>query len=150
MTRTKAPDFLRIFAAHRECCRRLLRLSASQERLIAEDDYAQLLVVLGQKQQVLQQIAEFEKHRSRLKSLWKTERERLDSDSRGRCETLLDETAADLAELVKQEQQCTQKIEQRRGTVRQELCNIDQGERVQEAYRDSLAPATHRRLDVGQ
>ncbi len=150
MTGTPTPDFLRIFTVHRECCRRLLDLSRSQDRLIEENDYDELLAVLGKKQQVLDQIAKFEEHRPRIKSMWKSLRGQLDDTLRGRCESLLDETAADLEELVRQEHRSSREIERRRAGTQQELRNLDQGERVQAAYRDSLAPVTHRRLDVGQ
>lgn len=143
-------DFLRIFAAHRECCGRLLELSRNQDRLIIEDDYTQLLVVLGKKQKVLNQMEEFGKHRTRIGELWKLQRDTLDAQTRRQCEQLLSETETDLAELVRQEHHSSRRIEQRREATQRDLQNLDQGERVNEAYRDCLAPATHRRLDVGQ
>ena len=143
-------DFLRIFAAHRECCRRLLELSRDQDRLIVEDDYTQLLVVLGKKQKVLNQMEEFGKHRTQIQSLWKSQRDELDDDTRRQCEGLLSDTEADIAELVRQEKHSCSQLEKRRVATQRDIHNLDQGERVGEAYRDSLAPVTHRRLDVGQ
>lgn len=150
MANSPTIDFLRIFAAHRACCQNLLDLSRSQDRLIRDEDYTQLLVVLGKKQKVLNRMEEFSKHRPQIESLWKADRDNLDADLRQRCEDLLLQTENDLAELVRQEQHSSQEITQRHAATRNELLNIEQGGRVNEAYRDTLAPATHRRLDVGQ
>ncbi|TWU12960.1 hypothetical protein CA54_17860 [Symmachiella macrocystis] len=150
MTGSPTFNFVRIFAAHRECCSRLLELSHNQDRLIIEDDYTQLLVVLGKKQKVLNQMEEYAKHRPRIQALWKLQRDELDTETRRQCEDLLNGTESDLAELVRQEQASTDRIEERRAATQQDLQNLDQGGRVSEAYRDSLAPATHRRLDIGQ
>lgn len=150
MTDTAIPNFSRIFTAHRECCRQMLELSRRQIRLIEEDDYTQLLTLLGKKQKLLTRLEEFSKHRPQIRELWKSTRDSLDVESRRQCEELLDDTEALLADLTQQEQSSTDRLEKRRCSVQQELSNISAGGRVNEAYRETLAPATHRRLDVGR
>lgn len=149
MQSAETPNFLKIFAAHRECCREMLELSREQRQLIERDDYTELLAVLGKKQKQLKRLDEFSKHRPQIRSLWRAHRDGLHEDVREECEELLLQTETDLAELVSQERECTDRLQSRRIDLHGELKNISQGERVSEAYRETLAPATHRRIDVG-
>ena len=114
MTGSPTFNFVRIFAAHRECCSRLLELSRNQDRLINEDDYTQLLVVLGKKQKVLNQMEEYAKHRPRIQALWKMQRDELDSETRQQCEDLLTGTESDLAELVRRHRRRPDVVNRRR------------------------------------
>jgi hypothetical protein len=147
---TCIPDFSALFHTRREHYRALLELSRRQIDLIAADDYTGLLVVLGQKQRLLGRLDEMNGQHADLKRQWHDRRESLDPDLRDDCEHILAETEAILAQLLEEEQQSAGRLTERRDETRRQLQTISRGSQVHDAYRDTLAPATHRHLDVGK
>jgi hypothetical protein len=143
-------DFLTAFEARRDQCRALLELSRQQQALIGSDDYTGLLVVLGQKQLILGRLDDMKARHAEVYAQWTLCRNALDTDARHDCEHVLAETEALLAELIREEDSSTQHIVRRRDVAHHELQAVSHAGQVNRAYRDALAPATHRHLDVNQ
>jgi hypothetical protein len=85
-----------------------------------------------------------------LKESWRSRKHTLDATLRDDCDHLLAETEAILAEILEEEQDSTDFLTHRRDHTQQQLEGITNGGRVHDAYRTSMAPATHRHLDIGQ
>jgi hypothetical protein len=145
-----APDFLTTFNDRRHCFAELLALSQLQSELVESDAYSQLLGLLGGKQQILGRLEEIGKGRPRLWDDWRAQRERLAGPAREACEQILAETEALLARLLEHERVSTEKLARRRDQTALELRTVTAGVRVNQAYRDALAPVTHRHLDTDQ
>jgi hypothetical protein len=143
-------DFLRVFKSRREYCQALLELSSRQSELIAEDDYEQLLMVLGQKQHILSRLEALNQSQPGLWRDWRKRRDTFDPALLEDCEHVLAETESILAELVQQENASTEFLTRRRDAARSQLQSVSHGADVHSAYRDSLAPATHRHLNLDQ
>jgi hypothetical protein len=150
MLAANSSDFLAVFQSRRDHLQELLKLSRTQQELISRDDYTGLLVVLGQKQLILGSLDEIKTRHLEMFAKWKTVREDLDTETRIDCEHVLAETEAVLAELIQEEESSTQNIVRRRDEAHGELLALSHGSRVNHAYRDALAPTTHRHLDVNQ
>lgn len=145
-----ATEILRLFETRREHCRNLLELSRRQIELIDGDDYTQLLSVLGRKQRILGALDELKMQHPQLMQRWQAQRTTADATMRDDCEHVLAETETILAELIKEEDDSTRRLTQRRNATQQKLQTISKGTQTHQAYRDSLAPVTHRYLDVDQ
>ena len=150
MTELAVSDYLTIFHSRHEHSRKLLELSRRQMSLISNDDYTQLLVVLAQKQRVLGQLDEIGNRFPDLWKTWRAGRNCIDDGQREDCEHILAETEAILAQLIQEETASTEHLTQRRDSTRKQLRDIAKGSEVHDAYRDSLAPVTHRHLNVDQ
>ena len=148
MSTFSASEFLTIFQTCREHWRDLLELSRRQMALIEADDYPQLLSLLGQKQRILGRLDELKQQHPGLRERWLSRREAVDPELGDDCDHVLAETEAILAELMKEEQVSTERLTGRRDKTQRELQAIANATDVHKAYRDSLAPATHRHLDV--
>ncbi len=145
-----AAGILDVMKKKRQHFRSLLDLSRRQRGLIDSSEFSQLLTVLGQKQRLLGRLEELNKQYPDLRSLWGAQKETGDPEWRDDCEHVLAETEVILAELLQEEQQSTDHLAKRRDDTRKELQTVSQGTAVNEAYRDSLAPSTHRHLNLGQ
>lgn len=148
MSVTPVCEILEVLKERRDYCRELLKLSRTQRRLIDLDNYGALLDVLGRKQRILGSLDTLSRRHPQLKQAWRAERESLDSGLREDCEHVLAETEALFAELLEEETGSTEHLTQRRDATRKQLQAVSQGPHVHAAYRDSMAPATHRHLDV--
>jgi hypothetical protein len=148
MSTLSAPEFLTIFQTCREHWRRLLELSRRQMAMIEADDYPQLLSVLGQKQRILGHLDDLKQRYPGLRERWLSRRGTIDPELSDDCNHVLAETEAILAQLMKEEQISTERLTGRRDKTQQELQAISNATEVHKAYRDGLAPATHRHLDV--
>lgn len=134
----------------RRHCRALLELCRRQNGVIHAQEYSELMTILAQKQRILGRLDETSHRHSDLAREWKHLRETGQTDLREECEGLIAETEAILAELLQMEKEGTEQLCERRDATRRELQNIAQGARVNEVYRDNLAPVSHRHLDVGR
>jgi hypothetical protein len=143
-----ATEFLRVFRLRRERCEQLLDLSRRQGELIAAQDYTSLLTVLGRKQRLLGELDELGRQNPEFWTSWRSQRAALDHTDRDDCDHVLAETEALLANLVVEEQRSAESLTLRRDTMREQLQSISTAARAHEAYRDNLAPATHRRLNI--
>jgi hypothetical protein len=145
-----ALDFIATFADRRQCFADLLQISRSQLALVETDDYARLMRLLGGKQQIIGRLEAIAGREPKLWEKWRLERERLAPQTRAVCEQTLAETEALLAELLEHERVATETLAHRRDQTAQQLAEVAGGSRVNQAYRDCLAPATHRHLDLDQ
>lgn len=144
------PDFLQTFTDRRQCFVELLLLSREQLSLIDGDDYQRLLAVQGSKQRIIGRLEEIAKAAPRLGQEWKNCRDQLAPADRKACEAALAETEAILAALLEQERISTEYLQRRRDETQLQIAQLTAGEQAQSAYRDSLAPVTHRHLDINQ
>lgn len=143
-------ELLDLLKSRREHCRTLLEMSRRQMALIETDDYAGLLEVLGRKQQVLSDMDAQKRRHPGLQERWRDYRATAEPEIRDECEHVLAETEAILAELMAEEHGSTEFLTQRREATRRQLQTISGGTQVHAAYRDHLAPSTHRHLDLDQ
>ncbi|HCO25528.1 MAG: hypothetical protein CME31_02365 [Gimesia sp.] len=150
MTSTNMIDYPKLFAVRLEYSRALLTLSLQQQELIKDDDYSSLLDVLGKKQRLLGQLDQYTKQLPRLWEQWQQDRDQLPPEQRATCEQILSDSEAVLAQLLKNEDTSTQSMVDRRDRTKQQIQSLNQGAKVGEAYRDSLAPSTHRHLNIDQ
>ncbi len=150
MTSIQKIDYLKLFTVRLEYAKALLKLSAQQQALIDQDDYSGLLDLLGQKQKLISQLDQYTKQLPTLWEQWKGERDLLSFEQRERCEEILSESEAVLAKLLENEDTSTKSMVDRRDQTKKQVQSLNQGEKVGEAYRDSLAPVTHRHLNVDQ
>lgn len=150
MTPTQKIDYPKLFSVRLEYSKALLKLSFQQQALIDQDDYSGLLDVLGKKQRLLGQLDQYTKKLPTLWKRWKGDRDLLSLEQRETCEEILSESEAVLSTLLENEDMSTKSMVDRRDRTKQQVQSLNQGEKVGEAYRDSLAPATHRHLNIDQ
>lgn len=148
MSKLRLEDFNTIFSARRDYCQEVLKLSKQQSSLIEQSDYSALLQLLGKKQRILGELDHLNERFPNLKADWKASRNTFDSAERSDCEHVLAEIEALLQELIQEEQSSTDTLIEKRDHTKQELETISQGTQVHSAYRENLAPATHRHLDI--
>lgn len=141
-------EFLQIFNDRRRCFAELLELSRAQQQLAESEDYDRLLALLAGKQRVIGRIEEIGRARPELSREWRASRDALSSVSRDACEQILTETETLLRELMERERVSTAILAERRDETRRQLHTVAAGSRVNDEYRDSLAPATNRFLDI--
>src|SRR5882724_12049033 len=145
-----ATDFLKTFRDRRQCFAELLELSQRQLGLVETDDYTQLLRLLGGKQQIIGRLEAISSASPGLWDDWRRARERLPAAARDACERTLAETEALLGQLLEHERVSTETLSRRRDETQEHLRSVSGGTRVNEAYRDCLAPITYRHLDRDQ
>ncbi len=145
-----ALDFIPTFKDRRQCFADLLQISRSQLGLVETDDYTQLLRLLGGKQQIIGRLEAISGREPQLWDEWRRDRERLAPQARRDCEQTLAETETLLAALLEHERIATETLARRRDETAQQLAAVAGGSRVNQAYRDCLAPVTHRLLDLDQ
>lgn len=150
MTPTQKIDYPKLFSVRLEYSKALLKLSFQQQALIDQDDYSGLLDVLGKKQRLLGQLDQYTKKLPALWKRWKGDRDLLSLEQRETCEEILSESEAVLSTLLENEDTSTKSMVDRRDRTKQQVQSLNQGEKVGEAYRDSLAPTTHRHLNIDQ
>ncbi|WP_298866376.1 hypothetical protein [uncultured Gimesia sp.] len=150
MTSTQKIDYLKLFSVRLEYSKALLKLSIQQQSLINQDDYTGLLDVLGKKQRLLGQLDQYTRQLPSLWEQWKRERSLLTLEQRETCEEILSESEEVLSKLLEIEDTSTKSMVDRRDRTKQQVQSLNQGEKVGEAYRDSLAPVTHRHLNIDQ
>ncbi len=137
-----------VLRQRRDLCRDLLAFSQRQDELISAADYSGLLTLLGEKQDVLERFARLKRDHHAVWNDWRSVRDGLDESTRACCESLLSETESDLATLLAREDASTKRLSAKRDSTRLELVDLDDGSRVNVAYRDALAPSTHRHLNL--
>jgi len=142
-------DYLSLFQERHDQSRILLSLSEQQHHAINQNQLDDLLSILGRKQRVLDAMGIISQQKPQLWDSWKKERDDLSEHTRRHCDRLLDETENLLAKLIDQEQQGTETLTQKRDETKNQLEQISQSVQANNAYRDNLAPATHRHLDIG-
>ncbi|QDV50191.1 hypothetical protein Enr17x_22290 [Gimesia fumaroli] len=150
MNSTQMIDYHKLFSVRLDYSKALLNLSYQQQDLIDQDDYSGLLDVLGKKQRLLGQLDQYKKQLPALWEKWKTDRDQLPAETRESCEQVLYESETVLAKLLENEDTSTRCMVDRRDRTKQQIQSLNQGEKVGEAYRDSLAPVTHRHLNIDQ
>jgi len=141
-------NLLDMLTARHTLCAELLDLSAQQRRLIAEDDYPQLLDILARKQRLLGRLDTVEPSYATVKEQWLLRRDSLDVGVRRDCELILKDLDEMFRRLLDEERSGINELTQRRDETQRQLQAISEGTRVHAAYRDSLAPATHRHLNI--
>lgn len=130
--------------ARRDLCRALQGLSERQRNALAEQNYDELIALLGEKRSLLEQLAAC----SSVARNWAAERVFVSPEDRAEGEALLREANQLLADAAQREQQDVAELTLQRDSTQAALNEIASAGRVHTAYRDALAPVTHRSLDV--
>lgn len=143
-------EILEHLRQRREFCQTLLDLSRRQRRLIADGELAGLLDVIGRKQKILGRLDAAKKSQPQVLADWNNRRDELDAATRGECESLLKAIEAALAELLAEEQNCTDQLTRRRDETRRQLAEISSRRQVHGAYGQPAENVSPRVLDVNQ
>lgn len=149
MADSHSNDYLSLFQTRHDQSRILLTLSKQQQQAIEHNQMDDLLSILGRKQKVITAMEVLSKQQPELWKNWKHERDQFSEHIQRHCDRLLQETENFLAQLIQQEQQDTDALTKRRDETKTQLEQISQSVQTNQAYRDNLAPATHRHLDIG-
>ncbi|MFN0196677.1 MAG: hypothetical protein ACKVT0_08015 [Planctomycetaceae bacterium] len=131
-------EYYQLFNTRREYFRLLLNLSRKQSVCVQDEQYHELLELLGQKQRILGCLDELGKRQSHQIQNWPIVREQIPLDTRKACDEILAETETLLAELISEESSSTSHLTTRRDQTRRQLLAVSQGGRVHAAYNDSL------------
>ena len=142
--------YLILFRARQQCFEDLLSLANAQLAFIEQDDYTGLLGLLGQKQRSIGRLEELARTHPNLISEWRQQRDSFPANERQACESALETSESLLETLMQLDARCTDIIAARRAQTQQALRSVNAAAETQTAYRDTLAPVTHRHLDIGQ
>lgn len=143
-------DILVNLQYRRDLCARLLECSKRQMPLIADDDYTELLAVIGHKQKLLEMWDRLRSQQPDLDVVWRNRRDHLPTEDRSTCETLIGQIASLYEDLLETERRSTDSLTVRRDDAKKQLQNISDGAKAHHSYHDSLAVSNHRILDVNQ
>lgn len=135
---------LRELRERRDLCRSLMSLAEAQKAALADGDYDSVIQILGERRGLLDRLGSA----SAASRDWPSSRGLLSDAERREGDSLWDETRLLLGELARAERDAVAELTARRDATRDELRDIASAGRVNAAYRDSLAPVTHRSLDV--
>lgn len=149
MSEFQTSEFIGLMQKRYAMCQSLLELSLQQDQFIETDNYTALVEILGKKQQVLGQLDSMNQKHPALKEQWLKHRDQIPQNSRVECDKMLANVEEVLSKLMQHEEQATNSLVKRRDETQKKLNDIATGTQVNEEYRDNLAPATHRHLDVG-
>ncbi len=149
MPNTTEQQFLSYFEQRRDAFRELLRLSARQQEHINGDDYSELLVVLGQKQQIINRVVSTRSQHTQVVDHWRQQRKHFNSESRSRCDALLSEAETLLSQVMESDERSTTDLRSRRDATQGQLQKISQGTQAHRAYATDEV-STHRFLDIDQ
>lgn len=127
-----------------DLCRTLRTLAERQREALAERDYDALIGLLGEKRSAIERLAAL----TPVARDWAAARHAASDRERTEGEALLAETNRLLAEVSRVDADATEELTRQRDATRNDLSEINAAGRVHSAYRDALAPATHRSLDV--
>ena len=117
-------DLLDVLQRRREYCRAMLELSRRQAGLIDDENFAELLQLIVQKQRVLEHLAELGQTFGGIVDFWKSARDRLAADTRSKCQAAIDDAESLLAESMALEKQGTEALSQRRDETQDRLKEI--------------------------
>lgn len=128
----------------RDLCRALKDLAGRQREALAARDYDGLIELLGERKALLGRLASLGPSLGE----WAASRDSLADSERAEGDRLWAEARSLLAELARAEHEAVAELTSQRDATQAELREIAAAGRVNAAYRDSLAPVTHRSLDV--
>lgn len=132
----------------REYGHALLELSQRQRGYIANREFSELIDVLSRKQRILGRLDALKQQQPAVVEEWNRRREQFSATVRTRCESLLQETESLFAQLLAEEQSCTEALQQSRDEVRRELDEISNSQEAHRAYGTGVNPETSV-LDIG-
>lgn len=150
MSETTQPEILQHLHTRREYCRALLNLSRRQRNFIARGNYTELLSVVARKQRVLGRLDALRQSRPNLLPQWQQVRETIPPGLRDDGDSALRETETLLAELLAEEQFCTEQLQQRREATRRQLAEVSDGRLAHQAYGTGPTDNSHQYLDVNR
>lgn len=143
-------DFLTVLKNRKEYLNCLLQLSLSQNRIIAENNYDELLTVLQKKQNLIRRMEEFRQGDLDVKREWESLRAQLEPQARQKCETVIDDSRRILEEVMVSEKESTEFLMKQRDETRSQLRAVQQGDQAHRAYRQQDQSSQSRILDVGK
>jgi hypothetical protein len=141
-------DFLAAFRSRHALCAALVELSEVQQALVAAEDYAALVELLSHKQRLIDSLLDSGRESPPLWQQWRAERDRLPSDLRHECTTILDEADRLLNQVLTLESESTQHMQQHRDVTERRLRDVNHGSQALAAYDVPSEPSRSRRLDL--
>jgi hypothetical protein len=141
-------ELLELLGQEQACYTSLLDLSRRQRSVIEEHDVDRLLVLLGQKQQILTRVAGIEEQLRPYKERWKSLHESLDADDRQVLDLALSTVGELLSELIELEKASEQLLKGHRDRTLDELAATTHGTTVHQTYASGTAEVPPRFLDV--
>jgi len=148
MTTECMTTIIQAFRTRRDYYANLLDQSKRQQEFIDNADYTQLLALLGQKQQILSRLDELNQQQPGLMDDWKAQRDNIEAATRSDVEHLLEEIESIIKQLMQEEQSSTQTLIVQRDQTEKQIQDVTTGANVNNAYRDQLAPTTHKHLNL--
>lgn len=149
MSALKEQHFLSYFKKRRDAFRELLRLSEKQHQHVVGDEYSELLVVLAERQQVIDRVLSNRSQHDQVAETWKKARDQLANSQRSQCDEVLAEAEELLSQVMKSDEACTSELQARRDTTQGQLQRITCGSQAHRAYANE-EDSTHRFLDIDQ
>lgn len=137
---------LTILRERRDLCRELHRLTDEEQCSISQSDYDALIEILAQKRSVVERLLES----SPVAREWPKAHASFSVDDRAEGERLLAESRQLLARIAESETHAINALMEQRDSTQRQLSEIASSGQANVAYRDALAPATHRSLDISQ
>ncbi len=143
-------ELLRVLKSRREYCRAMMQLAEEQQTLIAQNQTAQLLQLIAQKQRVIDGLAELGRAFGGLAGYWKQIRDGLAADLRAECDAILAESEVLLATALEREAQGTRELTQRRDETQRQLRQVGQSLETRTALGAGLDGPQSGFLDVSR
>jgi len=139
-----------IFALDQQlaCYRRLAKLAEVQHEFVQQNQTEQLLELLVRRQEVLDQIAAFERTIAPAKRQWADYVRNLAADERSRAESLLAETRRLLEEITAADRNDALVLQQRKLNLGREITQAQSAKAVNRRYAAAAYGARAPRMDL--
>lgn len=129
-----ADKVIDILQRHLSIHQRLRELSRQQRDLITADDPQPLLVLLADRQKLVDELTRLNGVLLPLQSRWREYREQVSAEAGERIDALLRETTETLQLIIAADQQDAGLLAVRKAGVAGEMANLDQGRQAFDAY----------------
>jgi|GEM_PF-5900020 len=143
-------DFLTVLKNRKEYLNCLWKLSLSQNRIIEENNYDELLSVLQKKQNIIRRMEEFRQRDLDLKKEWESVKSQLESQSKQDCENVIEDSRRILEEIISSKKESTEFLMKRREETQLQLKAVQQGDQAHRAYLQHERTSRSRIIDIGQ
>jgi hypothetical protein len=114
--------------------RKLKDMAGRQRRLVSEEAPAALLSLLGERQQVLDELNELDASVSPIRKHWDTIKPTLPPKTVGRAQAIFQESRRILKDVISSDQKDTELLDARKTGIREALRTIGTARRAHEAY----------------
>lgn len=128
------PAVLQLLDRQVSLYRRLRNLAGEQHKLVSTEEASKLLSVLGERQQVVDELAALDKELKPLRRDWPMIRNRLTGRQRDRANQMVAEVGRLLREIIDSDRRDGALLTTQRNRKQQEMAVVGAGERANAAY----------------